>query len=121
MAQLLSNQPPAPDLPPELRVLLGRRDREPAGQAIMNAKRVLTALRRADLVGLFGPHVGVSRDGDVTITFCHDRKLASYQCDSEGDVIFMLSDRGSDSVPWTEVLNLNQLGPSIQQAHAFLI
>lgn len=42
-------------------------------------------------------HSGVSREGDVTFTYCSKERLVSFECYSDDDVVWMLSDRVDDS------------------------
>jgi hypothetical protein len=105
-------------LPPELAAVLGRGDRTPAALALDAAVRVLTEIRRTEC--LFEPHIGISREGSVVLTFCRDKKLASYECDADGEVTLLLSDRGSESDPFAELLSEPQIGLSARRARAFL-
>jgi hypothetical protein len=96
---------------------MGRNDRKPAKPALEAAKQLLETFEREEAPS---PHVGVTREGSVVFTFGRDRKLASYECDADGDIIFLLSDRALSREPSAEMLTSTQVGPSLIRARAFL-
>lgn len=106
---------PGKGTPAAIAAVLGRPDRVPAKQALASAPVVLEALQGAAL----DPLIGISREGSVVLTLHRGSRLVSYECDAEGDVILLFSDRAS-AEPSAEVLSPPAVGESIERALAFL-
>jgi hypothetical protein len=105
-------------LDPRLASALGPHGRTPSHVAAASANIVLQALLGAEVRET--PHVGVSREGSVVFTFNQGSRFASYECDSDGDVIFTLNDVDTDTDAPVQVLRPIDVRSSLPRAFSFL-
>jgi hypothetical protein len=73
---------------------IGGSERKPARRALISAVRWANEL---DQLFSCPNRVAVAASGSVHFYFIRDRKIASFECDSDGDVVLTLSDRSRDS------------------------
>jgi hypothetical protein len=115
-----ADSPPANDwgnLPSGLMVALSQQPRRPSPSAVEAAGKVFDIFKRA---AAEPQKTAVSRDGSVVFTFYRDLRFAIYECDSDGDVVLTLTDRGSDAEASVNVMKPTAVSSSIQVARSFL-
>ena len=70
--------------------------------------------------GFILSHRGVSRDGNVVFTEVIDRKLVSYECDEDGEIVLLMDDRNLNDDPFARVYSLSDVHESFEMVKSFL-
>lgn len=91
------------DRPPDITIILAHRLLAAAHDLRMNA----------DIVA-------VTRSQGVAVTFASERRYAIFECDSDGDLVLIMTDRTQDAEAETRVINPGQEVAALEKASRFL-
>lgn len=62
----------------------------------------------------------LSRDGNVVFTTVNDRRLVSYECDEDGEIVLLMDDRNLNDDPFAKVYSLSDVHESFELVKSFL-
>lgn len=92
-------------LRPSQSQILGKFIRDPVAPRALMAAEVFPELRQ--LLPRLSPRTTLSRAGEVTLTFSRGQRHAVLTADADGELVLLLTDRGSPDEPEAEVVGFD--------------